>query len=66
MSHAAATMIRMPAALTTSCSQTPLVYCIRIQCAAKKSGEVICPTGKKIAACENLSTPARKNIPLRV
>src|SRR5258708_23287765 len=34
-SHAAAIMIRMPAPLTTSCSQTPLVYCIRIQCAPK-------------------------------
>jgi hypothetical protein len=27
---------------------------------------VICPTGKKFVARENLSTPARENIPLRV
>jgi hypothetical protein len=27
--------------------------------------KLICPTGKKIVARENLSTPPRKNIPLR-
>src|SRR6476660_5443856 len=32
-SHAAPVMIRLPAALTASCSQAPLVYCVRIQCA---------------------------------
>jgi hypothetical protein len=31
-----------------------------------ESGEVICPTGKKIVACENLSTRRSENIPLRV
>jgi hypothetical protein len=28
--------------------------------------KLICSTGKKTVACENLSTPARENIPLRV
>jgi hypothetical protein len=28
--------------------------------------QVICPTGKNFVACENLSTPSRENIPLRV
>src|SRR5262249_32397238 len=32
-SHAAPVMISIPAALTASCSQAPLVYCVRIQCA---------------------------------
>ena len=30
-------MMTMPAADTASCSQTPLVYCVRIQCAANDS-----------------------------
>src|SRR5215831_9194758 len=31
--QAAPIIMRMPRALTVSCSQTPLVYCVRIQCA---------------------------------
>ena|SRR5947207_6001076 len=32
----------------------------------QSTGELICPTGKNFVARENLSTPSRKNIPLRV
>src|SRR5262245_27466058 len=53
-----------------ACRRRQSYCCTAREICASDSGRigegVICPTGKKTVASENLSSPARENIPLRV